>query len=178
MAKVAQLVRASVCGSEGRRFDPGLSPHINMSFLDNIIYYFDHKYYQNNNLIICKDISKSDIKVWQFHQYIIMSGTCSQDKMQSVIEKVRKQFWNKNIVNAIEHNLHNLDAAQEKQILYNVNHYLAKQFSKKDYDNVFFRIYNNNLFLFINPQIENKIDINHIISLSNKVVYKYYIYNS
>jgi hypothetical protein len=27
MAGVAQLVRASGCGSEGRRFDPGHSPH-------------------------------------------------------------------------------------------------------------------------------------------------------
>ena len=27
MAGVAQLVRASDCGSEGRRFDPGRSPH-------------------------------------------------------------------------------------------------------------------------------------------------------
>ena len=27
MANVAQLVRASGCGSEGRRFDPGHSPH-------------------------------------------------------------------------------------------------------------------------------------------------------
>ena len=28
MAEVAQLVRASVCGSEGRRFESGFSPQI------------------------------------------------------------------------------------------------------------------------------------------------------
>ena len=28
MAGVAQLVRASVCGTEGRRFNPGRSPHM------------------------------------------------------------------------------------------------------------------------------------------------------
>ena len=27
MAVVAQLVRASACGAEGRRFESGLSPH-------------------------------------------------------------------------------------------------------------------------------------------------------
>jgi hypothetical protein len=33
MAGVAQLVRASGCGSEGRRFDPGRSPHYSWQFI-------------------------------------------------------------------------------------------------------------------------------------------------
>jgi len=34
MAGVAQLVRALDCGSRGRRFDPGHSPHISQTFQD------------------------------------------------------------------------------------------------------------------------------------------------
>ena len=34
MVVVAQLVRASVCGTEGRRFEPGLPPNLKDS-LDN-----------------------------------------------------------------------------------------------------------------------------------------------
>ena len=34
MAVVAQLVRASACGAEGRRFESGLSPHF-FKFEDN-----------------------------------------------------------------------------------------------------------------------------------------------
>lgn len=34
MADVAQLVRASVCGTEGRRFKPGHPPHSISGYLD------------------------------------------------------------------------------------------------------------------------------------------------
>ncbi len=38
MAGVAQLVRASDCGPEGRRFNPGHSPHkINLTFVGFIL---------------------------------------------------------------------------------------------------------------------------------------------
>lgn len=41
MVVVAQLVRASVCGTEGRRFEPGLPPR-NTSLQRNLRAFFVH----------------------------------------------------------------------------------------------------------------------------------------
>lgn len=38
MVVVAQLVRASVCGTEGRRFETGLPPQKSCSVLNNFFY--------------------------------------------------------------------------------------------------------------------------------------------
>ena len=48
MVDVAQLVRASVCGAEGRRFDPGLPPHLKK---DQFILIFFFTYVQIDSIL-------------------------------------------------------------------------------------------------------------------------------
>ncbi len=50
MAGVAQLVRASDCDSEGRRFDLGHSPHTKLRFLTSELFYKTFIFYVSSTL--------------------------------------------------------------------------------------------------------------------------------
>ena len=49
MVVVAQLVRASVCGTEGRRFEPGLPPWTK-PVLRRVFFVFNTFYFTSSNI--------------------------------------------------------------------------------------------------------------------------------
>ena len=103
MAIVAQLVRASACGAEGRRFESGLSPHFIPLYdfeYERIIQNFPNSFIPSSvlsNNRLCIDFINKISQVLSYVEY-------SSSEVLKIFSEKTNRFCRKNLISNNEKN--------------------------------------------------------------------------